>query len=950
MSISHSHTDDPLIRIAPNPDSLYKDVQYLSRHQYHHPPSVTQALDDEVSVLDIIDRAVTRHWAPYLNREEIPVNATFSAAPQSEYYGAVTLPDGQRLHRSVALNCLRIFKNPETGLPYSVSCHEVTHHLEATPDETLWPQELYYPSNEQLHREMASMSTAPAPQADEDVGFPVHATPIPPPLPTPDERLTTRIPENEQEDDEPRPVFRFGAISPIQNEALAAWRADLTPLLCTDHGNPCERPAEAALSPDPDETPRMPLLVRPASRGAKLVLALDYNHLEEEIRQRVRQELTLPGDPFGSPLTASNTNDEPPALAPAEFAPTSEEGVLERPRWMPGLSTSPRQPLRPGTPHPRVDLRADDEPQRTLGEALDPRLKELLSIGMTTTTVNPAGGARVRTALDILAEIAEQRRAEEEEEIQQSMQREIQRAERKRDDECLATSVFVEFTHYPGRPDHHPNAEDAAFARFSPAVILSRAAALPPPSFDDLQGHVVDREEWSSSPPDSLASTDSIEYSYASPTVPGPEFSPTTEWLLHQVPEVADREPLSQDRLPPVFAAPHDVASQFRTYEGSDREQLVELRTWTNDGHEHQAAHMRNENEECGCPLRHALELLHSPLRYLIDYPAMVQEAIGDFRPLTPLPVALAIFDEGYSSSPDFTQAASSLDFSLPTPQPAPGSGECSMGNNDTMDTSGSTKRKNPEGEEGGLNQNGARKRFRKFNGDFLRRQVIEREALKATKLQDQEVVCLVAGVRLAWLDGLRRIEDLVWHRYDLTEVCQHYTEIDQNCTHTSTTAYQRDFPPRYVEHPLLFNADAAKAQTLYNVLHHHRRHELAMLMQDLFAIRFRDEYVVSQLLNAGYLEQVYPDGEIPYWELLGVPPPSDYPMYDAGDWSSDSDSNMDDFGYPLTEAFQSPEPIFVPSPPSSDSSDDLYGAESYAILRGDGSTLSREVDVVANA
>ncbi|KAJ7447604.1 hypothetical protein B0H11DRAFT_2082782 [Mycena galericulata] len=333
---------------------------------------------------------------------------------------------------------------------------------------------------------------------------------------------------------------------------------------------------------------------------------------------------------------------------------------------------------------------------------------------------------------------------------------------------------------------------------------------------------------------------------------------------------------------------------------------------------------MRNENDDCGQPLRHALELLHGPLRYLIDYPAMVQEAIHDFRPLTPLPIALATFDDGYPSSPDFTQAASSLDFSLPPSHSAHGPDECSTRDSSTMDTNGSIKRKSPEGEEGGLNQNGARKRFRKFNGDFLRRQVIEREALKATKLSDQEVVCLVAGARLAWLDGLRRIEDLVWHRYDLTE---------------------RDFPSRYVEHPLLFNADAAKAQTLHNVLHYHRRHELATLMQDLFAIRFRDEYVVSQLLNAGYLEQIYPDGEVPYWELLGVPPPSDYPMFDTDDWSSDSD--MDDLGYPLTEAFRSPGAVSMPSPPSSDS-DSLYGAESFAILRGDDITFPGTVDVDA--
>jgi hypothetical protein len=64
-----------------------------------------------------------------------------------------------------------------------------------------------------------------------------------------------------------------------------------------------------------------------------------------------------------------------------------------------------------------------------------------------------------------------------------------------------------------------------------------------------------------------------------------------------------------------------------------------------------------------------------------------------------------------------------------------------------------SNKRKNLEGEEGGLFRNGRCKKLRKSPGDHLRRYAIEREALKAAGFTDSSMVHMMAGVRLGCME-----------------------------------------------------------------------------------------------------------------------------------------------------------------------------------------------------
>jgi hypothetical protein len=46
----------------------------------------------------------------------------------------------------------------------------------------------------------------------------------------------------------------------------------------------------------------------------------------------------------------------------------------------------------------------------------------------------------------------------------------------------------------------------------------------------------------------------------------------------------------------------------------------------------------------------------------------------------------------------------------------------------------------------------------------------------------------------------------------------------------------------------------------------------LADKLHELLSIRLRNEYVVSHVLNAGYLDFNYPEGETNYWDLLEDP------------------------------------------------------------------------------
>ncbi|KAJ7863041.1 hypothetical protein B0H14DRAFT_2575015 [Mycena olivaceomarginata] len=293
--------------------------------------------------------------------------------------------------------------------------------------------------------------------------------------------------------------------------------------------------------------------------------------------------------------------------------------------------------------------------------------------------------------------------------------------------------------------------------------------------------------------------------------------------------------------------------------------QLVhELMRWIYEGKAHQQTHLHFE-DEMGCePANCALRALHGPLSTFVDYAAMAAEGILDLCCPSPPPYGLENYLLILDDTPSSDASSTSLDHSLPgcslqLPMSADRStaeDEVESGAPENLEAmevqqSAGLKRKNPDGEAGGLNQQGMCKKTSKFFGDSLRRVVLNREAVKATGLPDGTVVRFMAGVRLAILEAGRRIEDMVWHRYGITDVRDAWprkTGAAANFRHNGM--FQHSIPTRFLHHPLLFDVEVAKLQTLWHILQRNSRIKLADALHELLSIKLRNEYVVSHILN----------------------------------------------------------------------------------------------------
>ncbi|KAJ7731342.1 hypothetical protein B0H16DRAFT_1469115 [Mycena metata] len=136
------------------------------------------------------------------------------------------------------------------------------------------------------------------------------------------------------------------------------------------------------------------------------------------------------------------------------------------------------------------------------------------------------------------------------------------------------------------------------------------------------------------------------------------------------------------------------------------------------------------------------------------------------------------------------------------------------------------------------------RKRSEDEEGGFRRR--------KKFRLTDSQIIELFGGVRLGILETIRRIEEMALYRFEVDE---------------------RSFPAFFTHHPLLHDFEAAKLQVLAHLLQRQGCEGPATLLYEILAVRLRDEYAVSHLLNAGYLDNNLPEETSRYWELMGVLP-----------------------------------------------------------------------------
>ncbi|KAJ6492589.1 hypothetical protein DFH09DRAFT_1290957 [Mycena vulgaris] len=304
---------------------------------------------------------------------------------------------------------------------------------------------------------------------------------------------------------------------------------------------------------------------------------------------------------------------------------------------------------------------------------------------------------------------------------------------------------------------------------------------------------------------------------------------------------------------------------------------------------EQQAESLQWEDQVDGVPFVTSLQTLRGPLRELLDFTAMASEDLERFSLRASAEPICRTFTASPTPSPDLSQSSTSLDFSLPSHR-ASGVLDVIPEEDSKIEEEMTTRRneKHPMNEEGGGYRT-SHKRFR---------------------------------VRRAVLEGLRRVESLVWQRYGVAEF---------------------NFPSVYVRHPLLYDSEAARMDTIWSVLHHQQRYTLAGLLFEILTIRLRDDFAISHLFNAGFLDSQYPDAQ--YWELLPYAEinPYDYPVYE----DSDEDDEMGEFElqYPDSEDMQSASEDGMCSPGASQATsagEDAMRTDSVDAAARDDSVSSR--------
>lgn len=319
-----------------------------------------------------------------------------------------------------------------------------------------------------------------------------------------------------------------------------------------------------------------------------------------------------------------------------------------------------------------------------------------------------------------------------------------------------------------------------------------------------------------------------------------------------------------------------------------------------------------------GQPWKAAKNTAFEGLHHLLDLPQMAADNLQDLtRHVANYTTMYGTLPPDHSNSgsdssvsntsPDPTHSPTSLDFTLETPDAEVSSHPLSMSeiiNEEAIsDEEDLGDKRKPSG-SGTSSVERPRKRFRKSDRDALRRKVIHHEAIKASHLTEPGTLSQLAFVRQAMLEGAQRVEDiLVREKCDFRAARhEYYAEngwfLD---LHNNTHRFSNGRP----RHSLLSDTETAKFQVLGIILRQRHYYDLAYLINDLLRIRFKDDYAISHLLGAGYLDFLSPGGTDLDPELYGIPTPDSSDMEGMElEYSESGDEN----DIPSREAFRSNE------------------------------------------
>ncbi|KAF8213508.1 hypothetical protein K438DRAFT_1750773 [Mycena galopus ATCC 62051] len=894
--------------------------QYLSRTHLPHGPMPTAALSPYGPVAAIVD-AVSGTWQRQARREPMVLSPTFSSSPQAIYYGRTVLPDGQVLHRSAAMNTFRVFQDVETGVPVTMSGHKFIFHV-ACPEEphAVWSLEAPYPTDAQM-RDVMQRFVPPIVSGAVALSFPMHGTEVAPPMLTMEERLRLGAVSKKGSELKTNTYLQQGMdgseseADVLRDELVAVGPHQLTAT------NLAKLPRGLAMP-----TPRG---LMGSGQEARQVIA-DF---EGQLHRRARKTLQL-GDDYFVTYSAEEAEDASTTDADSRMpdlvsisssgggsnnsidigfcdlclAP-QHETELACPLF--GTANTEGFPGRAVVMNASSDgmsnqneLRVNAVFNETLGEyeVLGTRVPEeekRETRSALEVPDSPNEGAVFRTLVDAAVDA---RKMLEECTVEYNEKEDGNRTIALADADQIGSGVRIR-TATPFSPPRSPlrlpprhrtlEPEDQHSDDVLPCFAGTQARRYPMPTALryrlSLNEDAFSPASLPGGPLRSIEDNEDLTLADRTEVIDSGEWSPVASeesvesqsltllrWLIEEAIFRAWGWPSS---YPPSYATdsiePSSTSSEshsgfsctsrYEFYDDNNFELHESLSFWVRDGNEHQRDHRRFENEMGVEPLHQALQALHGPLSFFVDYLAMAGQGVKDIisTAFSPSPFSASVFpaasdlESGVTpkltsdTPPSPTAASTSLDHSLPVTverspaSPAPANPVMSEGEWEEIVIeplgAGSRKRKYPDGEEEGLNQQGRRKKT-----------------------------------------PLRRIEDMVWHRYGITEYA---------------------FPDKLIRHPFLFPLEAAKLQVLWHILQRNGRDILADALHEVLSIRLHRDYAVSTRFNAAFLDDNYPERNWEYWHLLGEEHPQSIYLrnFDISDNSSDSGS-MGGLEYPPSE------------------------------------------------
>ncbi|KAJ6470134.1 hypothetical protein C8R47DRAFT_1222767 [Mycena vitilis] len=719
----------PRAPFAPLRMEPYEHVQYLSRQQYEHPPLVSLAQPPSPEdALVAIEGVLHEQWGKYHRRQPIDVRPTFSAAPQSVYVGSYSEPNGQLVHRSIAMNNLEVLTDSQTGLPYTITGHTVIRPTSVFIRK--WTAACEPPLETMATRVFQSTLRSNAlPVSWNTLEIIPGKTPQPPYSDATQDKFVRR--------------FRL-------DECTTVAPADT--IAATQDGSP---PLPYSGSDSGSTNSSMPIL-EPIPKK--------FTHLNENIAERLTKDLHMEGE-FGF---VSLNEDIGPRLK--ELLDSCDRGLMAEHGsgtsiadsigiWGGPVLTPPY--MIPGHPPTIAETVSSEDSQKqqefldhAVRQALAPFLDEVVNLPSTEEEgwMQLASTAHeARSAFEKLESIFEAKRLKKERRLAVQDNAETENAARApfQDPDSLIGARAPELsaadlaaaqalasltTNASANVSRDPRPREAKYS--------SLANALVPPDLSRVTAQPITRDVWSSS-----SEPVSSEYSYEEidpygryPRQPavnskGNFSSAVSEWSVTSSdfaiePENILNEALFRVRVqqedtsnmfrstsapptptlrspnhasPPVTAtsanttsftgtAAYDTAEMGGTMGTSFFDGLHEpesfggpqnrcaqlppgcaddLCEWAEDGMRHRNEFLHWEDGIHGEPLRDALRTLHGPLARFLDYPTMAREGVASLSAFSPLVVHCRDDSHVSPSPPDPTQSPTSLDFSLPTdPRP----------------------------------------------------------------------------------------------------------------------------------------------------------------------------------------------------------------------------------------------------------------------------------------